>query len=372
MKIESSGILAQSEINSLKAFYTFSSFISLTSGVILAAARRGDSKDSHLEVVEFFISEDEGENWSKPWQPFTNINIENTKGSLKLCYFTEISSSHLLASFLWIDRSAYPGKELFNAETEGCLPMKVLLSDSFDQGKTWLDLRAVDIPEEIGPPSLTNPIMKLPDGRLLMSIENNKNYLDKSKWNQKAVFLSSTDNGKTWSNPFLAAGDSEGIIFNWDLRSAVDKEGRISSFAWTYDSVNKKFLNIHQRISEDSGLTWSQPKDLNFADQASHPAFLKDGRIILAWVDRFQTQTIKARLAEHMYADFDSSSEITIFQQNILENNKDINLGELLEDMGMWNFGLPFADVLSSGKVLVLYYAGNSNQMNLCWCRLTI
>ena len=372
MRIEASGILGQSEINSSKACYTFSSFVSLSNGVLLASARRGDNKDSHLEVVEFFTSLDEGENWSEPWEPFNNINIENTKGTLKLCYFTEITPSHLLASFLWIDRSAYPGKELFNAETEGCLPMKVLLSDSYDQGKTWSNLRIVDMPKEIGPPSLTNPIMKLPDGKLLMSIENNKSYLDKSKWNQKAVFLSSTDNGENWSTPFLAAEDDKGIIFNWDLRSVVDKEGRVSSFAWTYDSLKENFLNIHQRISEDGGLTWSQPKDLNFADQASHPALLKDGRVVLAWVDRFQSQTIKVRLAKNLYSDFDSSSEITIFEQNNLKNNKDNNLGELLEDMGVWNFGLPFADVLPSGKVLIFYYAGNINQMNLCWCRLTI
>ena len=209
MRIEASGILGQSEINSPKACYTFSSFVSLSNGVLLASARRGDNKDSHLEVVEFFTSLDEGENWSEPWEPFNNINIENTKGTLKLCYFTEITPSHLLASFLWIDRSAYPGKELFNAETEGCLPMKVLLSDSYDQGKTWSNLRIVDMPKEIGPPSLTNPIMKLPDGKLLMSIENNKSYLDKSKWNQKAVFLSSTDNGENWSTPFLAAEDDK-------------------------------------------------------------------------------------------------------------------------------------------------------------------
>ena len=114
------------------------------------------------------------------------------------------------------------------------------------------------------------------------------------------------------------------------------------------------------------------PKDLKFADQASHPAFLTDGRIVLAWVDRFKTQTIKARLAKNLYSDFEYSSEITIFAQNIAENNKDNNLGELLADMGIWNFGLPFADVLPSGKVLIFYYAGKANQMNLCWSRLTI
>ena len=65
-------------------------------------------------------------------------------------------------------------------------------------------------------------------------------------------------------------------------------------------------------------------------------------------------------------------SEKTIFKHKIEKNNKDNKLGELLADMGMWNFGLPFADTLPSGKILVFYYAGNDEQMNLHWSRLTI
>ena len=371
LRIEASGILGQSKINSNKSHYTFSSFITLKNGDLLAVARRGNDKDSELEGLDFFISKDEGDHWSEPWEPFKDIYVDKKKGSLKLCYFTEISSSHLLASFLWIDRTSFPGKELFNAETEGCLPMRVLLSDSFDHGRTWSSLRSVEIPNEIGPPSLTNPIMKLPDGKLLMSIENNKNYHDKSTWKQKAVFLSSNNNGKSWSSPFIVAGDESGRIFNWDLRCGVDNSGRICSFAWTYDSHKENFLNIHQRISIDGGQTWTNPKDLNITDQAAHPALLNDGKIILPWVDRFQSRSIKVRVADNLYSDFKHSSEITIFEQNNLNNIKDNKLGELLADMGVWNFGLPYADVLSSGKILVFYYAGNNKQMNLYWSRLT-
>ena len=36
---------------------------------------------------------------------------------------------------LWIDREAFPGQPLFNPETEGCLPMSILLADSFDGGR---------------------------------------------------------------------------------------------------------------------------------------------------------------------------------------------------------------------------------------------
>ena len=159
MQIESSGIFCSAKINSNKACYTFSSFVSLSNGSILATARGGNNKDSELEGIEFFRSDDEGEHWSEPWEPFNNVEVDNLKGSLKLCYLTEISDSHIIASFLWIDRSSFPGKELFNANTEGCLPMKILLADSYDHGDTWSKLRKVQLPNDIGPPSLATVLI---------------------------------------------------------------------------------------------------------------------------------------------------------------------------------------------------------------------
>ena len=62
MKIDSSGILCSAKIDSNKACYTFSSFVSLSNGSILATARGGNNKDSELEGIEFFRSDDEVRN----------------------------------------------------------------------------------------------------------------------------------------------------------------------------------------------------------------------------------------------------------------------------------------------------------------------
>ena len=45
------------------------------------------------------------------------------------------------------------------------------------------------MPDDIGPPSLTNAVLRLADGRLVLSIESNKPYLDTSKWFQRVVHL---------------------------------------------------------------------------------------------------------------------------------------------------------------------------------------
>ncbi len=122
-------------------------------------------------------------------------------------YITRLDGDRLIACVLWIDREAFPGQPLFNPTTEGCLPMVVILSDSPDGGRTWGPWRRVDTPENVGPPSLTSPLLRLPSGRLLLSIESNKTYLDDSRWFQHVVYLATDDEGRTWSAPWIVAQD---------------------------------------------------------------------------------------------------------------------------------------------------------------------
>ena len=48
------------------------------------------------------------------------------------------------------------------------------------------------------------------------------------------------------------------------------------------------------------------------------------------------------------------------------------NTGDLLAEMGLWNFGLPFAEPLPDGDVLVVYYEGEAAQMQVSWARLSL
>lgn len=372
MHILATGILGQGEPGTKRACLTFPTLTCLDDGTLLATGRAGDDKDSDLEQIELYCSHDSGRTWSAPWSPFEAATVEGRAGSLKLCYLTELSPGHILAATMWVDRASYPGKTLFNAETEGCLPMAILLADSFDQGRSWTSWRQVAMPEELGPPSLTNPILKLSDGSLAMSIETNKHYEDGSKWMQKAVFLYSKDLGKTWSEPVSVAEDSEARIFNWDLRCGVGPDERIASFAWTYDRRSEKYLNIHRRISSDGGRSWSGAEDLGFADQAGPPAMLPDGRVVLVWVDRFGSQSIRARIAPSLDAPFDPASEVVVYAHTSGPKNQAGDTGDLLVGMELWSFGLPYAEALPDGDVLVTYYAGDNEAMSLHWARLRL
>jgi len=373
LQIVERGIMTRSKPRTRRATLTFPTVTALSNGVLLATCRSGSTKDADDETVEVYESSDCGRTWRQ--RPFSAAtNVKGKRGSSRVCYITEIEPGHLLAAIMWVDRETYPGKPLFNPETEGCLPTSIVLSDSYDFGKTWSPWRLVPMPAEIGPASLTNPIMKLPDGTLAMSIETNKNYEDRSKWYQKVVLFHSKNNGKTWGPPVTAGADPIGRIFNWDQRAAVAPGGRIVTFLWTFDSQTNTYLNVHRRISSDAGYTWSAAEDLGFTDQAAHPAIFPDGRVILAFVDRFKSHSIRARRAQDVDAPFPPETEVVIYshQATVAKGPKTDTTGGALVDMSAWSYGLPYGEALPDGDAIVVHYAGTPKAMDIHWARLRL
>lgn len=385
MRITDSGTLSRGQPGTSRAILTFPTVISLDSGTLVATYRTGTTKDSDDETVEFVRSSDGGRTWSDPWNPVANPTLDGLYGSLRVIYLTELSPGHLLGASMWIDRTTWPGGGLFNEETEGCLPMQILLADSNDNGETWSPWRLVPMPEEIGPPSLTAPVLMLADGSLALSIETNKHYEDASPWMQKVVFMhrhdrqtSSSSPGpagklavdQNWAEPVVAGEDPSGRIFNWDLRVGFAPDGRVATYAWTYDTVTARYLNIHRRISADSGSTWTGAEDLGFADQAARPAMLADGRVILPYVDRFGSRSIRARLAPAIDAPFDPATEVVIYSQEHPPGDPTESTSETLSEMSLWTFGLPYAETLADGTALVVYYAGTDEAMDIHWARI--
>jgi hypothetical protein len=51
---------------------------------------------------------------------------------------------------------------------------------------------------------------------------------------------------------------------------------------------------------------------------------------------------------------------------------EDDTTGALLVEMSLWTFGLPYAEALPDGDVLVVYYAGSDAAMDIRWARLRI
>lgn len=375
-------IVARSTVNAAepgtsRAMATFPAFTVLTDGSLLASYSIGSTKDSDDLTIELRRSRDGGATWSEPTTPFDST-VNGVRGSLKSAPMTVLEGDHVLMVALWIDREAFPGQPLFNPATEGCLPMSILLADSYDAGETWTPWRVVPMPDDVGPPSLTTGILRFPSGRLLLSVETNKTYLDDSKWFQRVVHLWSEDGGATWSEPLTVVADPTGRLANWDQRGAVASDGRLVSFTWIYDFEEVAYRNIRRRISHDEGRTYGDPVDLGFADQPSHPALLADGSAVIAWVDRFGTSSIRARRSATVDGPFDAASEVVLYEATPTAARAgaatDSTFASMvIDEMQTWSYGLAFAEALPSGDVGVVHYApGPDGGLDVRWVRLGI
>ena len=128
---------------------------------------------------------------------------------------------------------------------------------------------------------------------------------------------------------------------------------------------------IRRRLSADGGRSWSPAQSIGMADQAGRPALLPDGRLVLAWVDRFGSGTILARLAAHARAGFEPASQVTLYRHSQAESDSD-GIAAALDDMRLWSYGLPYAEALHDGDVMVVYYAGEPQAMDIHYARLSL
>ena len=215
-------------------------------------------------------------------------------------------------------------------------------------------------------------LLQLSDGALLMIVETNKQYDDASNWYQRVVCLRSYDGGLSWDAPCDAGSDPNGRIFNWDQRVGIMPNGILVSFYWVYDTLAGRYCNILRRVSATAGKTWSEAQDIGISDQAGHPAILPDGRIVLAWVDRFDSGSIRARVAAGACSRFDTQSEVQIYAHDCHDRRMGEGTAATLDDMSIWSYGLPYAETLDNGDVLVVYYAGDQHSMDIHFSRLSL
>ena len=102
--------------------------------------------------------------------------------------------------------------------------------------------------------------------------------------------------------------------------------------------------------------------------------------MVVAWVDRFGTASIRARQADAIDAPFDAATEVVVHRPGdpverptTIDTTDATAVGEALVDMGTWSYGLAFAEALPDGDVGVVHYAaGAGGGTDVRWARLRL
>ena len=372
MRIMGEGVAAASVAGTGLQSCAFPGVCVLPGGRWLVGFRGGFTKQDLPGQNGYFTwSDDQGETWSPPAAPFTPPRVEGRPGLFRTVYATALGGSRVLATLCWVDQSD-PSLPFFNEETEGLLDCRIFHAISEDEGVTWsapvlMDSTPYDVPVPV-----TGPALVLPHGEWVCQFELNKHYEDREPWRHSSVLMFSRDEGKTWPDHVAVSNDPDNRFFYWDQRPGLLADGRLLDLFWTYDSRKADYLNIHARMSEDHGRTWSPLWDTGVPGQPAAPVQLPDGKVVMVYVDRTEAPTIKARVSRDDGRTWPAESELAIARpQEAPQNVAKGSMQDSWAEMAAFSIGLPATALTKNGGVVVVYYSGTeTDTTDIRWARL--
>lgn len=215
---------------------------------------------------------------------------------------------------------------------------------STDGGRSWTPRRPVNV-AGLPPLAARAPVIELPDGTLLMIVNDYHRPDGKTRIWARAFCLRSTDRGATWTQQGMV-GDGEADRLHFLEPGWVRlRDGRIIAMLRTRGEGEPSTREappagfLFQSVSADDGRTWSMPEKTPLWGFPAHLLELRDGRVLCAYGYRQKPYGVRATLSRDGGRTWDASGEIIV-----------------RDDGGSVDLGYPVSVQLADGRVLMAYY----------------
>ncbi len=351
----------------------FTSLVPLESGSWLAGWQCGPAKQTPANTIRLARSRDGAETWHL--LPFRfETSWQGTAGSLLTAEMVEAEPGRLILFTTWANRSD-PSRPLFDPETEGILPTRILFCVSTDEGDTWGEWSELSTPGLTGC-AVTGPIVRWSDGSFACAFESFKEFDDPAPVEPAAWLAVSRDGGRSFAAPWQVAQHPEHTKYYWDQRLCpTQTAGEFVAMFWTHNRPRQRDLNVHLlRASIDDGpMVAEQPVEISIPGQIAACLIANDGRLLAFVVDRGRPGTMTLWQSADGGHSWPEDGRLVVHthdeQAAITQGRENIDFAEYWEDMGKWSFGHPAIRPLGDGWLLA-WYAGTPKQMSIHWARV--
>lgn len=155
----------------------------------------------------------------------------------------------------------------------------------------------------------------------------------------------------------------------------VPGRGEFIAMFWTHDRQRKKDLAVHLRRASiyDNGFGEAPITATGIPGQIAAPLFLKDGRLLAFVVNRGKPATMTLWQSRDEGATWPSGDALVIYtheEQARVSQGTNVEYAQIWENIGKWSFGHPMICPLDEGRVLLTFYAGTPDCMNIRWARV--
>jgi len=363
MKLISSGFVKQPSNPSTNS-KTFGCITVLPSGRWLCGYKASPLKSD--EVNQYALctySDDEGQTWSDPFEPFSIRFFEERPVVVRTVYFTSLGDSHVLAVCNIVD-AQHPEKPYFRPVHEGLKDTRILAAISQDNGISYshpflIPTRGIDAPT----PLTGAPFWYL--DQLHIPFEVNKPYEAAGEWIHRSCFVTLQISDQSVSDPVCLTGVSG--IFYWDQRFTVMDHNLLDYF-WTYDARLKSYRNVHGLMMKDNQI--SDLFDCGFPGQPGYGCSVHD-RLYLPVIDR----TGSPKIILYQSVDGQSfSPAVTVYDSQLTSQTAEsVDMDGAWSEMALFSVGHPQSVRLSNDDILVYYYAGQkTDETEICFARYRV
>lgn len=335
----------------------FPSIEKLPSGRWLCAFKASEKKgDCDFQNTVITWSDNEGQNWIRPFDPVKLSKIKGVPGQKRHSYLLSLGGKRVLMLSNWVDSSDL-STPYYNPENESLKDTRIFISFSEDEGETWSTPKFMNTDPIRDPVPLTGPPFILKDRTIVCQFEVNKHEWDKSKWVHRSALIFSRDGGKTWGDVVKVTEVPD--MYYWDQRPNVLADGvSIVNFFWTLDGNSQQYLNIHARESLDGGKNWGELWDTGIYGQPGRPIDLGDGRLATIEIDRSVKPVITVRVSRDRGRTYDES--LVVFESKLKkQDSRNISMNDAWDEMLRFSVGHPQLLNLGEGNILAYYYSGD-------------
>ncbi len=238
---------------------------------------------------------------------------------------------------------------------------------STDGGHTWSDPRIIPM---LGHQRLeiSHGILPLRSGRLLAPGAT----LDSRDTLGKQVLAAiSDDGGESWNQHTVIFEDPQGKLGYLEQKLARLDSNRLIATCWTVtlgDVVDQEDSFV---LSDDRGLTWSEPRTTGISGQTMTPIPLGGDRLMVLYNRRYGQQGIVANLVTFTPEQWTIHHESLLYDPGVSQERPH-NLETGVDEFAGFQFGFPTAIRLLDGSFLATHWSQESGRFGIRWTRLRV